>query len=93
MAWVITDLILRANTVSRETDVPMRSTSVLEHRRNRWVILESYASLATGQKEGETFAEQALQGNMRRLKATRLLAGVMIYEIREFLIQVKARGQ
>ena len=54
---MIADLILRANTVSRETDVPMRSTSVLEHRRNRWLILESYASLATGQKEVEISAE------------------------------------
>jgi len=56
VAWVVADLILRANTGSREINLQARSTAVLERRGDRWLIVQSHSSLpAAGQKEGEAF--------------------------------------
>lgn len=56
VAWVVADLILRANTGGREISLQARSTAVLERRGDRWLIVQLHASLpATGQAEGEAF--------------------------------------
>jgi len=56
VAWVMADLILRANTAGREINLLVRLTNVLEQRGDRWLILQLHASLAAaGQKEGEAF--------------------------------------
>jgi len=56
VAWVVADLILRANTGSREINLQARSTAVLARRGDRWLIVQSHSSLpAAGQKEGEAF--------------------------------------
>jgi ketosteroid isomerase-like protein len=55
-AWVVADLILRAKTGGWEISLQARSTAVLERREDRWLMVQSHASLpATGQAEGEAF--------------------------------------
>ena len=56
VAWVVADIIVRAKTGGRETSLQARETAVLEQRGDRWLIVQSHASLpAAGQKEGEAF--------------------------------------
>jgi len=56
VAWVVADLVIRANTGGREISLQARETAVLERRGDRWLIIQSHASLpAAGQKEGEAF--------------------------------------
>ena len=56
VAWLVADLILRANTGGREISLQARSTAVLERRGDRWLIVQSHSSLpAAGQEEGEAF--------------------------------------
>lgn len=42
VAWVVADLILRANTGSREINLQARSTAVLARRGDRWLIVQSH---------------------------------------------------
>jgi len=56
VAWVVADLILHANTGVSEISLRVRSTTVLEWRGDRWLIVQFHSSLpAAGQKEGEAF--------------------------------------
>jgi uncharacterized protein (TIGR02246 family) len=56
VAWVVADLIIRANTSGREINLQARSTAVLERWGDRWLIVQLHASLpAAGQEEGEAF--------------------------------------
>jgi len=56
VAWVAADIILHVKTSGREIGLQARSTTVLERRADRWLIVQFHGSLpAATQKEGEAF--------------------------------------
>jgi uncharacterized protein (TIGR02246 family) len=54
VAWVTGDLHIQATTAGQETSLQARSTTVLERRGDRWLIIQSHNSLpAAGQEAGQ----------------------------------------
>jgi hypothetical protein len=59
VAWVAVDIMFKVKTEGRETSLPLRETAILQHRENKWLILQSHDSLpAAGQKEGEAWPKE-----------------------------------
>ena len=59
VAWVAANCVARVMVSGQEISLPLRSTAVLEQRGDRWLIVQSHASIpATSQMEGESFPVQ-----------------------------------
>ena len=59
VAWVAADVILHVKTSGQEISEHLRLTVVLEHRGDKWLIVQWHDSLpAAGQKEGEAFSRK-----------------------------------
>lgn len=58
VAWVATDGVGRARVEGRDISFPLRITAVLEKREDKWLFVQSHASLpATTEREGQSFPE------------------------------------
>ena len=56
VAWATADVVIRAKVSGQEIIFPVRLTTVLEQRGDKWLIVQSHASMpAAGQKEGESW--------------------------------------
>jgi len=56
VAWVAADAVIRAKVSGQEISFPVRFTTVMEQRGDRWLVVQSHDSLpAAGQKEGESW--------------------------------------
>jgi uncharacterized protein (TIGR02246 family) len=56
VAWVAADAVIRAKVSGQETSFPVRFTTVMEKRGDKWLVVQSHDSMpAAGQKEGESW--------------------------------------
>jgi len=56
IAWAAADADIQAKVSGQEISFPVRLTIVLEQRGDKWLIVQSHASMsAAGQKEGESW--------------------------------------
>jgi uncharacterized protein (TIGR02246 family) len=56
VAWVAADAVIRAKVSGQEISFPVRFTTVMEQRGDKWLVVQSHDSLpAAGQKEGESW--------------------------------------
>lgn len=56
VAWLAAEGTIHATVRGQDMSLPMRLTSVLERRGDKWLFVQSHASVpAGGQKEGESF--------------------------------------
>ena len=56
VAWVAADAAVQATVSGREISFPVRFTTVMEKRGDKWLIVQSHDSMpAAGQKEGESW--------------------------------------
>ena len=56
VAWVAADTVIRVKVSVQEISFPVRFTTVLEQRGNKWLVVQSHDSMpAAGQKEGEAW--------------------------------------
>ena len=56
VAWLAADAIIRAKVSGQKISFPVRFTTVMEQRGDKWLVVQSHDSLpAAGQKEGESW--------------------------------------
>ena len=56
VAWVAYDALIQAQVSGKERKFPVRVTTVMERRGDKWFIVHSHDSMpAAGQKEGESW--------------------------------------
>ena len=55
VAWMAADAVIRAKVSGQEISFPVRFTTVMEQRGDKWLVVQSHDSLpAASQKEGES---------------------------------------
>ncbi len=56
VAWVASDAVIQARVSGQGISFPVRFTTVMEQRGDKWLVVQSHDSLpAAGQKEGESW--------------------------------------
>jgi ketosteroid isomerase-like protein len=56
VAWLAAEGLVQARVDGHDISLPIRLTSVLEKRGNRWLFVQSHSSVpAVGQERGESF--------------------------------------
>lgn len=56
VAWLAAEGTFQANVGGQDTNLPIRLTGVLEKRGDKWVFVQSHASVpAGGQRQGQSF--------------------------------------
>jgi hypothetical protein len=60
VAWVAADAVVRAKVSGQEISFPIRITTVLEQRGDKWLVVQSHDSVpAAGQKEHESWPTES----------------------------------